>query len=198
MRAGLVTVVVVAAAITTACGANPVADRKATTVSTSAPTTTSNVPGADPAAWFEAYCGPMGAVEVARSEIGGRAAQGREAVKDAVVAWASLAAASDRKAADDLEKLGPMGSDVQNPHDRLITSLRRSAKGFEEASGRLRALAADETFPERYQQVMATSGDTERENAEALFKQILGTPKYAEAFRANEVCANWQALARGK
>ncbi|MET8756452.1 hypothetical protein [Lentzea sp. NPDC004782] len=192
----MITVVVAAAAITTACGANPGTDQKATTVST--PTTTSDVAGADPAAWFEAYCGPMGAVEVARSQIGSNAAQGREAVKDAVVAWASLAAASDRKAADDLEKLGPMGSDVRNPHDRLIESLRVSAKGFEEASGRLRTLAADETFPERYRQVMATSGDTARENAEAMFKQILGTPKYAEAFRETKVCANWQALAKGK
>jgi hypothetical protein len=197
VRAGLITVVVAAAAITTACGASPVTDQKATTVSAPTPTTTPDVPGADPAAWFEAYCGPMGAVEVARSEIGGKAAQGREAVKDAVVAWASLAAASDRKAADDLEKLGPMGSDVQNPTERLIKSLRLEAKGWDDVSGRLRALAADESFPERYQQVMASRGGNS-DSVEVMFKQIAETPRYTEAFRANKVCANWQALARGK
>jgi hypothetical protein len=29
-----------------------------------------------------------------------------------------------------------------------------------------------------------------------LFKQIVETPKYAEVFRANKVCADWQAVAK--
>ncbi|KJK49977.1 hypothetical protein UK23_12200 [Lentzea aerocolonigenes] len=159
-------------------------------------TTTADVPGVDPAAWFEAYCGPLGVTEVARREIQGKVPEGREAVKAAVVRWASTAAASDRKMADDLEKLGPMSSDVSNPHERLIKSLRDEAKRFDEASTRLAALAADDKFPERYQQVLATSGANE--SVQMMFKQIVDVPKYKEAFRANKVCADWQKLAGGK
>ena len=163
----------------------------------STPTTTSEVPGSDPAAWFEAYCGPMGITELARRDIQSKAPQGMAAVKDAVVRWASLAATSNRKMADDLEKLGPMGSDVQNPHERLIRSLRLEAGGFDEAADRLRALAADSKFPERYEQVMASRGGNS-DGADVMFKQIVETPKYAEAFRTNKVCSDWQGLARGK
>ncbi|MFC3898945.1 hypothetical protein ACFOWZ_46395 [Lentzea rhizosphaerae] len=161
-----------------------------------ATTTTPDVPGADPVAWFEAYCGPLGVTEIARGDIQAKVPQGMAAVKDAVVRWASTAAASDRKIADDLEKLGPLSSDVQNPHERLIKALRQSATGFDDASGRLRALAADDVFPERYAQVMATSGGPARENATLMFKQIVDVPKYGEVFRANKVCADWQALAK--
>jgi len=182
--------------ITTACAGNPVVDQQATPLIPPTTTTTAEVPGSDPVAWFEAYCGPMGVTEVARHEIQGKAAEGREAVKAAVVSWASTAAASDRKMADDLEKLGPMSSDVSNPHGRLVEALRRGTKRFDEASTRLRALAADDKFPERYQQVMATSGADE--DVQAMFKQIVAIPKYNEVFRANKVCADWQGLARGK
>jgi hypothetical protein len=65
------------------------------------------------------------------------------AVKDAVVRWASTAAASDRKIADDLEKLGRPRSDVSNLHERLVKSLRLDAKGFDEASTRLQAGAGE-------------------------------------------------------
>lgn len=185
---------VLSAAAITACGTPAAPVQQAATPP--APTTTPDVPGADPAAWFEAYCGPMGVVEVARREIQSKVPQGMAAVKEAVVSWASLAATSDRKMADDLEKLGPMGADTRNPHDRLIQSLRKEAKGFDEASARLRAQAADDKFPERYQQIMVGTGTSE--NARALFKQIVDVPKYGEAFRANEVCVNWQVLAGGK
>ncbi|MEV6714908.1 hypothetical protein AB0M48_23070 [Lentzea sp. NPDC051208] len=179
-----------------ACGTPPPAP-----VQQAAPpatTTTANVPGADPVAWFEAYCGPMGVAEIARADIQGKATQGMAAVKDAVVRWASTAAASDRTIADDLAKLGPLGSDVLNPHERLVKSLRESADGFDDASGRLRALAANDVFPERYEQVMASSRGGARENAAMMFKQIVEIPKYAETFRASRVCADWQAMARGK
>lgn len=159
-------------------------------------TTTSEAPGADPAAWFEAYCGPLGVVELARQQIDGELDQGMAAVKEAVVDWVALAASSDRSTADTLEKLGPLGADVSNPHERLVKALRQSADGFEDAAGRLRALAADDVFPDRYEQVMATSGGGARENAEIMFRQIAETPRYAEAFRSNKVCADWQALAK--
>ncbi|MGW6934912.1 hypothetical protein ACWGE0_32950 [Lentzea sp. NPDC054927] len=187
---------VLSAAAISACSTSPPAPVQQAAPTT---TTTADVPGADPAAWFDAYCGPMGVVEISRREIQGKAAQGMGAVKDAVVRWASSAAVSDRKIADDLEKLGPLGSDVRNPHERLVKAVRERAKGFEEASTRLSALAADDVFPERYEQVMASSGTgAGRENAELMFKQIVETPKYAEAFRANKVCADWQAMARAK
>jgi hypothetical protein len=127
---------VLGAAAITACGTPSVPVQQPTTPP--APTTTSDVPGADPTAWFEAYCGPMGVVQVARREIQSKVPQGMAAVKEAVVSWASLAASSDRKMADDIEKLGPMGSDVRNLHERLIQSLRQEAKGFDEASARTR------------------------------------------------------------
>lgn len=82
----LIAAVLVTAAVS-ACAQQAPAPAPATTTTV---TTTPDVPGADPAAWFEAYCGPM-------------------------------------------------SSDVQNPHERLI-----------------------------------------------------------QAFRANKVCVNWQALAGGK
>lgn len=186
---------VVSAAAIAACGTQPTAPVQQTAAPTT--TTTPDLPGADPVAWFEAYCGPMGVVEVARLEIRGKVPQGVGAVKEAVVRWASAAAVSNRKMADDLEKLGPMGSDVRNPHDRLVKSLRLEANGFDEASGRLRALAADDKFPERYEQVMASRGGGNSDSADVMFKQIATTPKYAEAFRANKVCADWQAMARG-
>jgi hypothetical protein len=185
------------AAAITACGTPAAPVQPPATPA--APTTTPDVPGADPVAWFEAYCGPMGVTEIARRDIQGEAGKGRAAVKDAVVRWASMAATSNRKMADDLEKLGPMSSDVQNPHERLVKDLRLQAKGFDEAAERLRALAADDKFPERYQQVMATTADGgTSENLRALFKQIVDVPKYTQAFRANKVCADWQALAGGK
>ncbi|MFS8099777.1 hypothetical protein LFM09_21865 [Lentzea alba] len=162
----------------------------------STPTTTSEPPGADPTAWFEAYCGPMGVAELARHDIQSKVPQGMAAVKEAVVLWATTAATSERKIADDLEKLGPMGSDVRNPHERMIKSLRGSAEGFEDAAQRLRALTADDKFPERYEQVMASSQSSARENTALMFKQIVETPKYAEAFRASKVCADWQGLAK--
>lgn len=191
-RFSLIAAVLSAAAIT-ACGTSPAPVQSTTTP---APTTTPDVPGADPVAWFEAYCGPMGVTEIARHDIQDKVPQGMAAVKDAVVRWASTAAASDRKMAGDLEKLGPMRSDVQNPHERLIQALRESATGFDEASGRLRALAADNVFPERYEQVMASSRGGARENATIMFKQIVDIPKYGEVFRANKVCADWQAVAK--
>ncbi len=186
----LLTAVVIVAASTTACSRPPTPVQPAT----SAPTTTSEVPVADPTAWFEAYCGPMGVAAIASFEPQAKVAEGMAAVKEAVVRWASTAAVSDRKVADDIEKLGPLGSDVQNPHERLIKALRKEAEGFEEASGRLRALAADDVFPERYEQVMAGSGS--REEVPALFKQIASTPKYAETFRTNKVCVGWQNLSK--
>lgn len=189
----LVAAVLSAAAIT-ACSTPPPAPVQQAAPTT---TTTADVPGADPVAWFEAYCGPMGVAEIARRDIQGKAAQGMGAVKEAVVNWATVAASSNRKMADDLGKLGPMGSDVRNPHERMIKSLRLDADAFDESAGRLRALTADDKFPERYQQVMAgrrSSGD----DVEPLFKQVVETPKYTEAFRASKVCADWQALARGK
>jgi len=187
----LVAAVVIVAASTTACSRPPAPVQQP---ATSAPTTTSEVPGADPTAWFEAYCGPMGVAAIASFEPQAKVAEGMTAVKEAVVRWASTAAVSDRKVADDIEKLGPLGSDVQNPHERLIKALRKEAEGFEEASGRLRALAADDVFPERYEQVMAGSGS--REEVPALFKQIASTPKYAETFRTNKVCVGWQNLSK--
>lgn len=191
----LVAAVLSAAAIT-ACGTPPPAPVQQAAPTT---TTTADVPGADPVAWFEAYCGPMGVAEIARRDIQGKAAQGMGAVKTAVVGWASTAAASDRMIADGLEKLGPLGSDVQNPHERLIKAVRERAKGFDDASTRLNALAADDVFPERYEQVMASSGTSAgRENADLMFKQIVETPKYTAAFRSNKVCTDWQALAGAK
>jgi hypothetical protein len=86
-----------------------------------------------------------------------------------------------------------MGSDVQNPHERLIDALRREAKGFDEAAARLQAQAVDDSFPERYHQIMI---NTSSEDVRALFKQIVDVPKYGEVFRANKVCADWQALAK--
>lgn len=193
MRARLFAGVVLACVVPIgACAGQPPAP--APTV-TSTVTTTPEVPGADPAAWFEAYCGPMGVVEAARLAIQGVAAQGPAAVKEAVVRWTSTAAASNRKMADDIEKLGPMGSDVRNPHERLIKSLRLEANGFDEAAGRLRALAADDKFPERFQQVMASRGGNS-DGADMMFKQIVEIPKYTEAFRANKVCTDWQVLAK--
>lgn len=184
---------VLSVAVLAACGTTPAPVQQP--AAPPAPTTTPDVPGADPAAWFEAYCGPMGVVELARLEIRGKVPQGMGAVKGAVVSWASMAAVSNRKMADDLEKLGPMGSDVRNPHDRLVKSLRLEAKGFDEASGRLQALAADDKFPERYQQVMASRGGNS-DGADMMFKQIVETPKYTESFRANKVCTDWQGLAK--
>jgi hypothetical protein len=160
-----------------------------------ATTTTPDVPGADPVAWFEAYCGPLGVTEIARGDIQTKVPQGMAAVKDAVVRWASTAAASDRKIADDLEKLGPPSSDVSNLHERLVKSLRLDAKGFDEASTRLQAQAADANFPDRYQQIMASSGGNGDDSA-PLFKQIVDVPKYGEVFRAIKVCADWRALAK--
>ncbi|MET9231484.1 hypothetical protein [Lentzea sp. NPDC003310] len=157
-------------------------------------TTTADVPGADPAAWFDAYCGPMGVMQAARLQAQGKGQEGMEAVKAAVVAWAAGAAVSDRKTADDLEKLGPLGSDVRSLHERLVSGLRQEAKTFDDSAARLRAQAADDKFPERYQQIMVGSSS---DNVQNLFKQILGTaPEYAEAFRANKVCTAWQGLAK--
>ncbi|MCR3747401.1 hypothetical protein [Lentzea californiensis] len=195
MYARLSIVAVFSMAALAACGTPPPAPVQQPAPTT---TTTADAPGADPVAWFEAYCGPMGVAAIARADIQGKAAQGMAAVKDAVVRWASMAAVSDRTIADDLEKLGPLGSDVQNPHERLVKSLRESAGGFDDASGRLRALAADDVFPERYEQVMASSRGGARENAAMMFKQIVEIPKYAETFRTNKVCADWQATARAK
>lgn len=195
MNARLSIAAVFSMAALAACGTPPPAPAPQAAPTT---TTTADVPGADPVAWFEAYCGPMGVAEIARADIQGKAAQGMAAVKDAVVRWASTAAVSDRTIADGLEKLGPLGSDVQNPHERLVKSLRESADGFDDASGRLRALAADDVFPERYEQVMASSRGGARENAAMMFEQIVETPKYAETFRTNKVCADWQATARAK
>lgn len=197
MNARLLVIAACTALVVTGCSAGSTPPVPAPTTSSTV-TTTADVPGADPAAWFEAYCGPMGVVEVARLEILSKVPQGMAAVKEAVVSWASAAAVSNRKTADDIEKLGPMGSDVRNPHERLIQSLRQQAKGFDDASTRLQALAADDKFPERYQQAMVMSGATggSSENVQALFKQIVETPKYAATFRANKVCTDWQALAK--
>lgn len=178
-----------AALAVTGCGANPVTDQKATTVSTS--TTTSEVPGADPTAWFEAYCGPMGVAALASRDLLGLGAAGTAAVKDAVVRWASLAATSDRKIADDVEKLGPLGSDVQSLHERLVKQLRKDAEGFDRVSARLLALEANDVFLERYQQVVAVEMGNAGEQAKALFTQIVSVPKYNETFRVNKVCADW-------
>lgn len=188
MRALLLVLVVSAGA-----GACSMQTPEPTPTITTTTTTTSEAPGADPVVWFEAYCGPMGVSSIASAELQGKVSQGMGPVKDSAVRWTSLAAVSDRKIADDIEKLGPMGSDARNPHDRLIKALRTEAGKFDEAAGRLRALAADEKFPERYEQVMATVSDGE---STALFKQIVDIPKYGEVFRANKVCADWQALAK--
>ncbi|MFI6101028.1 hypothetical protein ACIA8G_36240 [Lentzea sp. NPDC051213] len=193
MRARLFAGVVLACVVpVSACAGQPPASPPTIT---STVTTTVEVPGADPTAWFEAYCGPMGVVETARLAISGQVPQGPAAVKEAAASWASTAAASNRKMADDIEKLGPLGSDVQNPHGRLIKSLRLEANGFEEAAGRVRALAADDKFPERFQQVMASRGGNS-DGADVMFKQIVDIPKYAETFRTNKVCTDWQNLAK--
>ncbi|WP_394614375.1 hypothetical protein JNUCC0626_31360 [Lentzea sp. JNUCC 0626] len=187
---------VLGTAALTACSTPP---PPAAPVQQAAPTTTTtaNVPGADPAAWFDAYCGPLGVLAIARRDIPAKAAQGPQEMKTALLSWVKLAATSDRLMADTLEKLGPLGSDVQNPHERLVKSLRGEAKGFDDAAVRLDALAADEKFPERYEQVMATGFMGEDENVKAFFKQILDVPAYNSAFRANKVCSDWQATARG-
>ncbi|GLY47877.1 hypothetical protein [Lentzea sp. NBRC 102530] len=191
MKFSLVAAVLGAAALA-ACGSTP----PPAPVPQAAPTTTTTVtvPGADPAAWFDAYCGPMGVTQLARRDIPSKAAPGPEAMRTAVVGWAQLTATSGRKMADDLEKLGPLGSDVQNPHERLVKALRDEAKRFDEAAVRLQAERADAKFPERYEQIMISVAS---ENAQALFKQIVDVPKYGEAFRANQVCLGWQELARG-
>ncbi|SDH23304.1 hypothetical protein SAMN05216553_11853 [Lentzea fradiae] len=179
-----------------ACSGQAAAPAPATSTTSSTVTTTPEAPGADPVAWFDAYCGPLGVAALALREIDGKASQGMAAVKEAVVSWVALAASSDRMTADSLEKLGPLGSDVSNAHERLVKAKRQSADGFDDAAGRLRALAADDVFPERYEQVMATSGGGARENAELMFRQIAETPKYAEAFRSNKTCESWQGLAK--
>ncbi|MGI5503495.1 hypothetical protein [Lentzea sp. CA-135723] len=185
---------VLSAAAITACSTPP----PAAPVRQAAPTTTTtaHVPGADPAAWFDAYCGPMGVTEIARVAIGVDGARGAEAMKVAAVRWASTAAASDRKMADGLEKVGAMSSDVQNLHDRLVKSLRLEATGWDDVAGRLQGLAADAKFPERFQQVTASRGGNS-DGVAALFEQIVKIPAYTEAFRANEVCSEWQRLAKG-
>ncbi len=43
---------------------------------------------------------------------------------------------------------------------------------------------------------MATSRGSARENVALVFEQIAETPEYAEAFRSNDVCADWQVLAK--
>ncbi|MDT7782730.1 MAG: hypothetical protein QOF58_1149 [Pseudonocardiales bacterium] len=139
----------------------------------------------------------MGVVEVARQGIGAADSQSTVALKENLVRWVSTAATSDRKMADDLEKLGPMSSDVQNPHDQMIKSLRREADGWDDMAGRVRALAADDKFVERYVEIL-TNREVRGDSAEAMFKQIVDIPKYKEVFRANQVCADWQKLAGGK
>ncbi|MFJ8959837.1 hypothetical protein ACIRG5_10640 [Lentzea sp. NPDC102401] len=182
---------VLSAAAITACSTPPPAPVQQAAPAT---TTTADVPGADPVAWFEAYCGPMGVTQTARLQLQGKAQEGMEAVKEAVVAWTAGAAVSNRHMADELQKLGPLGSDVRSLHERLVSALRNEAKTFDDSSARLRAQAADDKFPERYKQIMVgSSGDS----VGTLFKQILETtPKYTEAFRANEVCKAWQGLAK--
>ncbi|SEP80871.1 hypothetical protein [Lentzea albida] len=175
----------------TACSTPPPAPVQQAAPTT---TTTADVPGADPAAWFDAYSGPMGVMQIGRLQLQGKGREGMAAVKEAAVGWVVAAAASDRAAADGLEKLGPMGSDVRSLHERLIKELRAEAVSFDDRSARLRAQAADDKFPDRYQQIMLGSGGNER--IEALFKQTVETPKYTEAFRANKVCQDWQALAK--
>ncbi|WP_144065613.1 hypothetical protein [Lentzea albidocapillata] len=191
MHARLSIAAVLSAVALVACS-TPAPPSRPTT--TPAPTTTVDVPGADPVAWFEAYCGPMGVTQTARLQLQGKAQEGMEAVKEAVVVWTAGAAVSNRHMADALEKLGPLGSDVRSLHERLVKALRNEAKTFDESSARLRAQAADDKFPERYKQIMVgSSGDS----VGTLFKQIVETtPKYTEAFRANKVCTAWQGLAK--
>ena len=191
-RLSIVAACASAALTLTACGTTPTTVQQTTT---STPTTTSEAPGADPTAWFEAYCGPMGVAAIASFEPQRKAAEGMAAVQEAVVSWASLVATSDRKIADDIEKLGPLSSDVQNPHERLIKALRKEAEGYDDVAARLRVLEANDVFPERYQQVMATRGGG-RDSAEVMFKQIVDIPKYGEIFRSNEVCVGWQKLSK--
>ncbi|RDI20912.1 hypothetical protein [Lentzea flaviverrucosa] len=178
-----------------ACGTPPPAP-----VPLAAPTTTTtaDVPGADPVAWFEAYCGPMGVSAIASRQLQGVAAAGMAAAKESVVRWTTLAAASHRQIADGVEKLGPLGSDVQSMHERLVKQLRKDAEGFDRVTARLKALEANDVFLERYQQAVAVEMGNAGEQATALFKQIAGTPTYAETFRTNKVCADWQATARAK
>ncbi|WP_329788165.1 hypothetical protein V1227_26545 [Lentzea sp. DG1S-22] len=139
----------------------------------------------------------MGVTELARRDIQSKVPQGMAAVQGAVVSWASGVAEANRKMADDLEELGPMGSDSRNLHERLVESLRLEAGGFDDVAARVRALAADDRFPERYEQVMASRGGNS-DGVGALFKQIVETPELSEAFRSNEVCSDRQGLARAK
>lgn len=159
-------------------------------------TTTSEAPGADPNVWFEAYCGPMGVSTIASLDVRNKSAGGVAAAKDAVVAWTARAASSDRLIADGIEKLGPLGSDVQSLHERLVKAKRDEAGRFDKASARLRDLAADDVFPERYQQVMAVELGSAEEQVTALFQQIATNPKYVDAFRMNRVCLDWQDLSK--
>ncbi|HUQ54323.1 hypothetical protein [Lentzea sp.] len=172
-----------------ACSGQAAAPAPATT--SNAVTTTSEAPGADPAAWFDAYCTPLGLAAKARNDL--RNIDGRTSVKDAVVLWVSMAAVSDRRIADDVEKLGPLGSDVQSVHERLVSALREEAGRFDKAAERLRSLANDDAFPERYEQVMAIEMGSVGEQIGALFTPIAQNPRYADAFRSSKACTDWQS-----
>ncbi len=174
------------------CSAPPAPVR--TTATTPPTTTTSEVPGADPVAWAEAWCGPRTVSMLAAAETAGHADMA--ATKTAVVKWASTAAAAERQIVLGIEKLGPLGSDVQNPHDRLVKALRQAAERYDAAAARLRELAADDKFPERYEQVMAGEMGSVQEEADALFKQIATTPKYADTFKTNKLCVEMQEVAK--
>ena len=195
MRPFSLVAAVLSAAALASCGTPPPAPVQQAAPTT---TTTADVPGADPKAWFEAYCGPMGVSAAASRELRGIAGAGPAAAKDAVVRWVSLASTTHRKIAADIQGLGALGSDVRSLHDRLVRELNTDADGFGRVAARLAALPADGAFLERYEQSVAVEMGNAGEQVTALFNQIATTPKYAEAFRSNEVCSNWQGLATAK
>lgn len=177
-----------------ACGSPAPAPGTTAPTPTTTTTTADPRPPADPVAWANAYCGGFALLLRSAAALNVQHPS-PEAFRVAATDFESTSVTSLRATAAELEKLGPLGPDVANLHDRLVKAMRRAADKHAAVGTRLAATPADAKIGERYQQIKAGEFTEGADDEVDSLATDIGE-KHPAAFDDNKICAEVRAATK--
>ncbi|MGZ3141260.1 hypothetical protein ACVDFE_04490 [Lentzea chajnantorensis] len=176
-RTRLVTAVLAATALLTACGSDedkPLTDAQGR--------------------WVDAFCGGVLPGLRAGQELQAQDPADPAAVKAAYLKLVTANAAALTDAVRELTELGSPSDELRDVHDGTVRYFTESAKSYEAAKDPITVLAADAGFWDDAEQVLArTSQVSTPEQLRATFDALERSPKYAAAVGRSRPCSELKA-----
>jgi hypothetical protein len=182
VKSGLITAVVIAAAITTACASDedkPLTDAQGR--------------------WVDAFCGGLLPGVRAGAELRAQDPANPVAVKAAYLKLVTSNATALADAEKKLKELGPPSDELEDVHERLMKYVGESARSYAAAQAPVEKLEPNARFWESAEKALAdTSQVSSPEQLRASFDALEKSPKYAAAMAKSTPCSELKSGSQGQ